>query len=456
MIDPAPTDGGTVAPPPTQLRRSLSFTDLVVYGIVFMIPIAPFVFYGYVADIAKGMVALAYLVGMVAMFFTAYSYKLLSADFPMAGSVYAYAYRAIGERTGFLAGWMLILDYLLIPSVTYVAAASALNQIMPWLPRGALIVAFLCIGTVVNYVGMKVTAAVNKGFLAIQLLVLAIFVALGLYALYHGAGAGHLTMKPLFQSGVFKVDMLFSAVSLCALSFLGFDAISTLAEEVNGDSRRVVGRATIAALCLAGLLFVVQTWVAADLANGMTFASPDTAFYDIATIAGGKLLSTITALTAALVFGVSCAIVAQAAISRLLFAMARDGKVPAFMAAVHPRYRTPHLSLLLVAGVSLVVSLCFLDHLDLLSMFVNFGAITGFLVLHVTVVVHFMLRNRSRAYIRHLFCPLAGFGILAYVLYCMERAAWELGLAWLALGLLYHAVSMRKVRAPRSANAEAA
>jgi amino acid transporter len=452
---PEPSEPGMTASYPVQLRRSLTFTDLVVYGIVFMIPIAPFAIFGYISDIAKGMVVLAYLVGMVAMFFTAYSYKLLSADFPVAGSVYAYAYRAIGERTGFVAGWMLVLDYLLCPSLAYVAAAISLHEIVPWLPRWTLVVAFLCIGTTVNYAGMKVTALVNKVFLAIQLVVLAVFLTLGLYALYHGAGAGRLTMSPLFQPGVFSVGLVLSAVSLCALSFLGFDAISTLAEEVKGDSRRIVGNATIASLLLAGMLFILQTWIAADLANGMAFASPDTAFYEIAAIAGGKVFSTITACATALVFGISCAIVAQASVSRLLFAMARDGKMPAFMAAVHPRYRTPHLSLLPVAGLSLAVSLAFLDHLDLLSTFINFGAMSGFLILHVTVVVHFMVRKRSRSYVRHLLCPAIGFGILAYVLYYMGSSAWELGLAWLALGLLYYGVVVRKFSAHRKVSVEA-
>ncbi|WP_269502367.1 APC family permease [Burkholderia sp. IMCC1007] len=158
-----------------------------------MIPIAPFAIYGYVSDASGGMVPLAYIIGMVAMFFTALSYKVLSEDFPIAGSAYAYAQRGIGDMAGFIAGWMLILDYLLIPALTYVVAAAALSQLFPVIPRWVWIAMFLGIGTVTNYVGVQATAAVNRFFMYTQMLVLIVFSAVGLYALYHGAGAGHLT-----------------------------------------------------------------------------------------------------------------------------------------------------------------------------------------------------------------------------------------------------------------------
>jgi amino acid transporter len=429
-----------------ELKRTLTLVDLVVYGAAFMIPVAPFAIFGYVSDASAGMVALAYIVGTIAMYFTALSYKVLSEDFPIAGSAYAYAQRGIGDAAGFIAGWMLILDYLLCPALTYVVATAALSQLFPVLPRWTWIAVFLSIGTFTNYVGVQATATVNKFFMAVQVVVLVVFSACGLYALYHGVGAGHLTLKPLFQPGAFKVQLIFSAVSICALSFLGFDAISTLAEEVKGDSKKVVGNATIASLAVVGALFVLQTWIAADLANGMKFRSLDTAFYEVAELAGGKPLAVVTAWTTAIVFGVSCSIVAQGAIARLLFSMARDRKIPVLLATVHPRFKTPHISLLLVAAVSLAVAIGFLDHLDTLTSFVNFGALTGFMILHVTVILHFTARKRSHAFFKHLVSPIIGFVILAYVLYSMGSATWTLGLSWLAIGIAYYAILTKLLR----------
>lgn len=447
---PFPAPGQSAGSSPIDLKRSLSSADLLIHGLMFIGPLAPFAIYGYLSSISKGMVVLAYLVGALAMSFTAYSYKLLSADFPLAGSVYAYARRAIGEKTGFVAGWMLVLDYLLMPAVVYLAAANALHDIVPSIPRWSMVVGFIAIGTVVNFIGVEVTAAMNKILLAVQLVLLAMFLVLGAYALFHGAGAGHFTMKPLYRPEAFSIGLVFSAVSLSATSFLGFDAISTLAEEVRGDSRRIVGRATIASLLLAAVLFVAQTWIAADLANGRSFASPDTAMYEVVAIAGGKAFSSLTACLCAVMFGLTSAGVVQASISRLLFAMARDGRMPAFMAAVHPKFKTPYGSLLFVAAASIAISMVFLNHFDVIALLINFGAITGFLILHVTVVVHFVGRQGSRAYFRHLVCPAMGFAILAYVLYYMERAAWEIGLCWLALGAISYAIFLRKRRPLRS------
>lgn len=150
-----------------------------------------------------------------------------------------------------------------------------------------------------------------------------------------------------------------------------------------------------------------------------------------------------------MIFGFSSATVVQASISRLLYAMARDGRMPAFMAAVHPRFRSPHKSLLCVAAASVVISVAFLDHLDVIDILVNFGALTGFLILHVTVVVHFIVRQRSRAYFRHLVCPTIGFAILAYVLYYMAPIAWVIGASWFVIGLVGCLFFIRKSQPPQ-------
>ncbi|HHY66424.1 MAG TPA: APC family permease, partial [Alicyclobacillus sp.] len=100
-----------------ELKRSLSFWDLLVYGLIFMVPIAPMGIYGQVVQTAHGMVVLAYLIGLVGMIFTAFSYFRMSEAFPIAGSAYAYVQRGWNPFIGFLAGWMIMLDYILIPGL---------------------------------------------------------------------------------------------------------------------------------------------------------------------------------------------------------------------------------------------------------------------------------------------------------------------------------------------------
>jgi amino acid transporter len=437
-----------------ELKRSLSFTDLLVYGLIFMVPIAPFGIFGGVFQASGGMVALAYAIGMLAMAFTAASYSQMSRAFPMAGSVYTYAGRGIAQPVGFLAGWMVLLDYVLVPGLLYLIAGIAMNSILTAIPVWLWVVAFVVLNTAVNYLGIEMTARINKIMLVAELVVLAIFIVIGVAALAGGAGRGF-DFSPVYTSSTFSLGLVFGAVSIAVLSFLGFDGISTLAEE-NRESARSIGKSMIAALVLAGTLFIVQTWIAAllvpDPAALIAAGDPGgTAFYDAAAVAGGPWLATLTAVATAIAWGFANSLVAQAATSRLLYAMARDRQLPAVLARVHPVRRVPVNATLLVAAVSLVLGIAMStrdDGITLLSTLVNFGALTAFLVLHVSVVVHYLVRRRSTDYWRHLAVPVIGFAILAYVIVNAQLAAQTLGFAWLVVGLVVLAVLLITGRKP--------
>ncbi|WP_327676072.1 APC family permease [Kitasatospora sp. NBC_00458] len=440
-----------------ELRRSLRFTDLLVYGLVFMVPIAPFGIFGSVFQGSGGMVALAYVLGMVAMMFTALSYAQMSRAFPMAGSVYTYAGRGISPPVGFLSGWMILLDYVLVPGLLYLIAGVAMNSLVPSVPVWLWLVGFVLLNTAVNYLGVEMTSKVNKAMLVGELIVLLVFVGFGLAALAAGKGRGF-DFTPVYNSQTFSWSLVFGAVSVAVLSFLGFDGISTLAEE-NRDSARAIGRSMIAALLLAGSLFIAQTWIASLLVPApdalIAQGDPDgTAFYDAARTAAGGWLATLTAAATAVAWGFANSLVAQAATSRLLYAMARDRQLPAFLAKVHPRHRVPVNATLLTAGVSLVLGLYMAsreDGITLLSTLVNFGALTTFLVLHVSVVVHYVVRRRSRDWWRHLIAPVLGFAILAYVVVNADIAAQRLGFVWMGLGALVLTGLVLTGRRPRLA-----
>jgi amino acid transporter len=430
-----------------QLHRALTTRDLVIYGMIFMVPIAPYSVFGFVYNDAKGMVPLAYLVGLIGMFFTAQSYAAMSHAFPLAGSVYTYAQRGLHEIAGFFSGWLILLDYILVPSLLYLFSAVALRPVFPAVPGWLWLLGFISFNAAVNFIGIQFTAKVNRYMLIMELAALALFVVVGLSALYSGAGAGMLTLKPIYDPHVFSLATVAGATSIAVLSFLGFDGISTLSEESRGG-KGSVGRATVLALILVGALFMLQTWIATDLSVGMRFGSPETAFYEIAERAGGVWLRLLTIMAVVLASAVANAMAAQAAVSRILFAMARDGKLPSILARVHPRFKTPYVSTLVVSGVSLLVGLLFADHIDDLTRVVNFGALTGFVLLHLSVINHFLVRRRSGDWLRHLLCPLIGVLIITYVLFEMDRAAKLLGLAWISIGILYYLVLTLWVKKP--------
>jgi amino acid transporter len=137
-----------------ELHRSVATVDLVVYGLVFMVPIAPWAIFGTVYNSASGMVPLVYLIGLMAMVFTALAYAQMAKSFPLAGSVFSYVGRGIHPGVGFFAGWGILLDYLLIPTLLYVFAAESMIGLFPDTPRWLWAIVFVVVNTVINLLGV--------------------------------------------------------------------------------------------------------------------------------------------------------------------------------------------------------------------------------------------------------------------------------------------------------------
>ena len=422
-----------------ELKRALSPFDLLVYGLVFIVPIAPWSSFGFVFNASNGMVPLVYFVGLVAMVFTALSYMTMSAAFPVAGSVYAYAGRGIGESAGFLAGWALLLDYLLLPTLIYVICAASVHAIYPQVPKAVLVAAFLGFNTVINLFGVESTARLSVVLLISQLVLLLLFMALCVLAVLHGVNGAHWTVTPLFDAHRVTPSLIFGALSLAVLSFLGFDAISTLTEEAKGGAK-AVGWATMSSLLLAAVLFILQTWLASLVVLDRTrFAPGDettTAFLVVARLIGGDWFRFVVSIVGVLISGLAGALTAQAATARLVYSMARDGMLPRTLAHVGTKRQAPDRAILLVAVITLTLGVVMVDQIELLTSMVNFGALTGFMALHVSVVIHFMLRQRSRDWIRHLVVPVLGFLIVGYVLVNAELNAKIAGACWMTVGVV--------------------
>lgn len=430
-----------------ELRRALRFRDLLAYGLIFMVPIAPMAIFGAVFSASGGMVVMAYAIGVVALIFTAYSYSQMVKAFPLSGSVYNYVGRGIGAPVGFIAGWAIMLDYVLVPTLLYLVASTALHAslapvpVLSAVPVWAWLVAFVVANTIVNTRGIKVTARFTWIMLIGELTVLFIFLGFGTWAI--ATGKGRWTWEPLYNPDTFGVALVLAATSVAVLSFLGFDGIAMLAEEARGGSR-AIGPAMAGVLVVTGLLFIAQTWLAAVLTPDpqalITNGDPDgTAFYTAATVAAGPWLGTLCAFATAIAWGLPDSMVAQVAISRLLYAMARDKQLPGFLAKVSRKRNVPRNAILLVAGVSLVIGLYMNlrdDGIELLTSLINFGALTAFLLLHLSVIVHHLVRKRSRNLFAHLLMPLIGATILGFVVVNANVAAQKLGFAWIGLGLL--------------------
>jgi amino acid transporter len=424
-----------------------------------MVPIAPWAIFGTVYNEAKGMVPLVYLIGLVAMIFTAISYAQMSTAFPVAGSVYSYVGRGLDENVGFLAGWTILLDYLLVPTLLYVFAAESMSGIFPDLPKWIWIVVFLAVNTVINYIGISFTALVNRLFLAAELIFLVIFAVIAITAISRGTGGARFTTAPLFDAADFSPALVATALSIAVLSFLGFDGIATLSEEAKGG-RRAAGVAMISGLLLVAAFFVTQTWLAAMLVPDIESFTEDeagNAFFTIVERVSSHGWGIAFLAMNALAVGIANAVAAQSATSRVLFSMSRDGRLPGFLSYVNPRTQVPERAILLVAGLTLVAGLFFVGQLSLISSLVNFGALTAFLLLHASVVSYYGLRQRSGNVFLHWVAPVIGFLIIGYVLWNAEANAKIGGVVWLVIGvavLLYYRAKGIGIRAEHAFSAD--
>lgn len=436
-------DGHAAAPgagSPAKLKRTLTYWDLVVYGLAYISPLAPLGTLGFVWRASGGLIVLAYLLGAACMYFTAKSYAVMTEAVPTAGSVYGFARESLGAFPGFIAGWMILLDYLLIPALVYVLIAVALGTLIPDVARSVWILLMAVTTLAVNWFGISVTSRANFVAIAIQVVVLFAFLALALIALGAGKGIGRLSLAPVYSATAFDAGKILSATSISIFSFLGFDAISTLAEEVKVGDRGVAGRAIIAVLMISATFFVGTTWILGCLLPGIRIQNPAAAAYQLAAWAIAPWAGAGLAWVYVGVGGFCNALPMQAGVARVLYAMGRDRQLPPVLARVHLRYNTPYVGMLVSGPISLAIALSLREHLDELASIVNFGALSGFLLLHASVLARFAFRQRSRSWFSHWVVPLVGATVVLAIFRGMSVVVLLVGAGWLAAGLLYGAL----------------
>jgi len=318
-------------------------------------------------------------------------------------------------------------------------------------PEFVWVIVFVALAAAINLRGIVLTAAVNKVFLIIQFVVLAIF-AVGTFVAV-AQGRGSFSMAPVFQAQGFSWAIVFGAIPIAALSFIGFDAISTLNEEARGGGE-AVSRATMIVLVAVTVLFVGQVYLAGIFVpTGTQFADGDAtnnAFYHLAGDVVGRWFEVVITLTSALIAIFANSIASQATSTRLVFSMARDGQLPRIFSKVSGR-QVPQNALFLIIGLSLVIGIAGTAQQELLTTLVTFGALTAYILLNIAVMVHFGVRQHSRNIFLHWISPVIGTLVLAYALWSANTNAKILGVSWLVVGTaiaIYWLIRDRRGQAP--------
>ncbi|KAB1640493.1 APC family permease [Adlercreutzia muris] len=430
-----------------ELRRGMGLWDVVLYGVLFMVIIAPHSIWGLVQQDALGMSTLVYIVGFIAIFFTALSYVRMSNKFPIAGSVYSYVQRGINPHVGFISGWLILLDYCITPALLYVLVANWGTMLVPGSPWYLWVIVFVAFNTFVNIRGISMTRGIDFVIFAVEILAVIAFIALGCNFIMGGGGAGEFNADPLWQPGKVDAHFLAAGISIAALNFLGFDGISTLAEETN-EPQKNIGRGILIALGIIIVCFVAQTYIASLVQPDWQSWSPEHAenawFYGCQMI-GGDLFMNIMLIINIVAIGIANIMNAQLAASRLLYSMGRDAVIPRIFGKVHPKYQTPWVGAIFIGAVALVLSLV-LTMADLATL-VNFGALASFIMLNFAVFWYFFIKEKKRYsfgnIVKYLICPWLGILILGYVFTGFDVMTYALGVTWFIIGFIICAVKSK-------------
>ena len=432
------------AVPGVGLRRTLGLWDLILYGIIIIQPVAPMPSFGVVSDAARGHVVTAILIAMVAMLFTAISYGRMARAYPSAGSAFTYVGRELHPALGYITGWSMAMDYILNPLICTIWCSKAAQNFDAHVPYFAWAIFFAALFTWLNLRGVETSARINAFLAAGMGIVIVIFVFEAvryIFRLPH-YGPGFFT-HPFYNPQTFSSSALFRGTSIAVLTYIGFDGISTLSEEVKNPRRNVL-LATVLVCVITGALASVEVYLA-QLAwpASQPFPDVDTAFVHISGRVGGIFLFGLVNLTL-LVANIGSGMGSHLGAARLLYGMGRSDALPRkFFGAIEPKNRIPRNNVVLVGAIALAGA--FLMSYELGAEMLNFGALIAFMGVNAAAFIRYYVREEKKLW-TNLFPPVLGFLICFFIWLHLGWPAKIAGGIWMAVGIAYGAVKTKGFR----------
>ena len=447
MSSPSNTPVGT-----PRLKRSLTFWDLILYGVIVIQPVAPMSVFGVLSDRGHGHAVTTILIAMVAMLFTAISYGRMARAYPSAGSAFTYVGQEINPALGYVTGWSMVMDYMLNPMICIIWISQQAHVFAPGVSYGAWAVFFAAVFTFLNIQGVKTSARVNAGLAAGMGMVIAIFfVAAARYIFGHPHDGTAFFTQPFYDPALWNTRAVLGGTSVAVLTYIGFDGISTLSEEAENPRRNIL-LATVLTCLVIGILSAVEVY-AAQLVWPASQAYPnvDTAFTFVAGRAWKPLFAIVGFTLVVANFGSGMG--AQLGAARLLYGMGRSGALPkSFFGAVDPKRRVPRNNVFFVGGLALAGAFVLpavagaATGYELGANLLNFGALIAFMGVNAAAFVRYYLREEKKK-LANLVPPAVGFFICLLLWWNLSTKARIFGALWMAVGIAFGAWKTRGFRA---------
>lgn len=459
------------------MRRDLGWFDLIVTGVGMILGTGIFVFTGQVArQMAGPAVAVSFVLAAVVCGCAALCYAELASSLPVAGSAYTFAYATLGELAAWIIGWAMMLELTLSACVVAVGWSGYLQSMLDTvgvhlpqaisggkgsvvnLPAALLIVAL--VGVLI--LGGTVSKGATRALVAVKLTVVLFVIGVGVFFVKASnyspfvppsqpSKAASGMSEPLLQwlgggsPSAFGISGVVTAAAMVFVSYIGFDVVATSAEETRKPQRDVpIG--LLGSLLVVTVLYVAVSVVITGMQSykSLSVEAPVAdAFKAVGHPAVGGMIS-----VGVVVGLVTVCMVSIRGQSRVLLAMSRDRLLPPSFAKIHPRFATPHRSLLVLGGIMAVLA-GFVD-IGVLADLVNIGTLFAFTLVSVGVVV--LRRTRPdlpRPFRVPLVPLLPGISFVAclYLMLNLQLLTWVTFVVWLAVGLvLYAAYGRRRSR----------
>jgi amino acid transporter len=428
-----------------------------MYGIIVIQPTAPMPAYGVFSNAGQGHVVTSILIAMVAMVFTAMSYGRMARVYPSAGSAYTYVGRELHPSLGYVTGWSMTMDYILNPLICTIWCAKAMADLLTGtslqIPYPGLLwpLFFAGLFTALNLRGVKTSARINNTLCAIMgAVILAFFWYTIRYIFHLPQYPEAFFLRPFYNPQTFTVNRVFHGTSVAVLTYIGFDGISTLSEEVENPKKNIF-LATVLVCVITGFLAAAEVYGAQLLSFhrfGTDFGvfsqfGDENVFSHVAGIAGGLLMTRVISLTL-LIATTGSGMGSQLGAARLLYGMGRSNAIPKkFFGAIHPKTHIPANNVMFVGAIALVGA--FLITYDNGAELLNFGALIAFMGVNLASLTHYYIRGADRA-LWQLIPPVLGFLICLFIWIHLSHLALIVGSIWMVCGIAYGAVKTRGFR----------
>ena len=422
-----------------KLKRVLGLWDLVYYGVILTSPIAVVPMFGEAQVLSQGHAVITLLAAMVAMTATAVSFGRMATVYPSAGSVYTYVSRGFNSQIGFVVGWAMFLEYLFQPLQNSLYAALTVQRLLPHVPFALLSAVAVGFMTLLCWFGIRTTARANQILLALMSIVMVVFLGEALWYIFaHQQWHGLVSAQPFYDPKTFSVRAIAAGTALAATTYIGFDGVSILAEEVENPRRNVL-LASVLVCVFTGLFAAFQVYLAQRIwPDYRTLVNPETAFMDVARVVGGNHLFVGFAIVL-LISSLACGLAGLLGAVRLLYGMGRDNILPRkIFGHLNAERGNPSYNVI-IAGVMAYVGTLAMGWERSVEI-LNFGALMAFMAVNLAAVRYFgfspEMKDKREVFF-DVVVPASGFLFCLVIFLGLQSSTLVTGGIWVIVGAAY-------------------